>query len=145
LEATYGDDLDEDGDDDNNRKALLWLAYCEDDEFIEISIFKEDKGLRLLWAAVQTELLTYRRLAEGDAWVSENFDMTTLLESLRNGEDNINIGLVRKSMMKPVSDKGDFRNGPLSVLRAEDVSMYYFANMDDWSRTTFLEEIEHEW
>jgi len=134
LRERYGP-ISDDYEHSGNR--WLWNSYYTYGN--DINIFTEDKCLRLLWTAVQTELLTYRRLNEDDPWVSPNFDMTTLLESLRNGEDDIDIGLVRRGMMRPEGVDHITRYLPLYWVRATDVSMYYFANMDDWSRTTFIE------
>jgi len=61
--------------------------------------FGDDKFLGHIWAAVQTELLTRRRLREGDLWVSEFFDMDTLLENLELDEE-LSIGLVKGGLWK---------------------------------------------
>jgi len=89
-----------------------------------------------IWAAVQTELLTYRRLRDGDSWNSENFDMATILENLKS-RTGISIGLVQKSLMKPYCACGRFDDTCGFVLRglaAKD----YFSNLDNWKRTTFV-------
>ncbi|KAM0799060.1 hypothetical protein BDR22DRAFT_881333 [Usnea florida] len=94
-----------------------------------------DRTLASLWAAVQTELLTYRRLKKGYEWTSPNFNMHTLKEGLiERGE--VDIALLRNKMMKPFCKCGQFA-GEI-VLNSEDVSAYYFSNMDDWNRTTFI-------
>ena len=106
--------------------------------------FGKGRALAKLWAAIQTELLTYRRLEEGDPWISPNFDMYAVLESLINNRP-ISVGLLDKEMMNRLN-----RCGCLSVPegtkhifpRREDVSKYYFSNLEDWSRTTFLEDCD---
>ncbi len=98
--------------------------------------FGGDTGLAVLSAAVRTELLTYRRLKEGDPWISPHFNLDSLLEGL-NDDGRISIGLVENEMMKRICDGGLFMNEN-SCLRGEQVMRYYFSNLDDWSRTTFL-------
>lgn len=97
-----------------------------------------DKRLNLLSMAVTTELLTYRRLNETDPWISPNFDMLEVLNSLRNGSE-IAIGLVKNDMIN-TCDCGmvDGIVEPHGGLRAEHVMKYHFSNLEDWSRTTFI-------
>jgi len=59
---------------------------CEFDEFFGYDVyFFQWSQLRRIWAAVQTEILTYRRINEHDPWISPNFDMDALLKSLETG------------------------------------------------------------
>ena len=96
---------------------------------------RANKTLASLWAAVQTELLTYRRLKVGDDWTSPNFNMHTLKEGLiHSGE--VDVALLRNKMMKPFCECGQFADD--TIQSSEDVSAYYFSNMDDWNRTTFI-------
>ncbi|PVH82759.1 hypothetical protein DL98DRAFT_619155, partial [Cadophora sp. DSE1049] len=100
--------------------------------------FGKNRTLAALWASVQTELLTYRRLAEGDSWISPNFDMASVLNSLETG-DELSISLVSKSMMKTFCRCGVFLDAldPVCV-RAEEACSRYFSNLEDYSRSTFL-------
>lgn len=106
-------------------------SYGGDGYFIRSNV------LGPLWAAVQTELLTYRRLEEGDPWTSPHFDMKTLSEDLVNGH-KIRFGLLRDSMIKPFCRCGTIDEIPFPFLTTQDVSAYYFSNMDDWNRSTFI-------
>ena len=99
--------------------------------------FGRSKDLASLWASIQTELLTYRRLQEGDSWISPNFDMKALNESLIHG-NKVDIALVRKEMMKPYCWGGEFPDACLACPVLEDVAAYYFSNLEDWNRSTFL-------
>ena len=99
--------------------------------------FGRSKDLASLWASIQTELLTYRRLQEGDSWISPNFDMKALNESLIRG-NKVDIALVRKEMMKPYCWGGEFPDACLACPVLEDVAAYYFSNLEDWNRSTFL-------
>lgn len=109
---------------------------CDDDEEHE-NFFGKNKVLASLWAAVQTELLTYRRLKEGDEWVSRNFNMHTLDESL-NSRDKVDIALVQNQMMKPFCYCGEFPGALSACPIVDDAAAYYFSNLDDWNRTTFI-------
>jgi hypothetical protein len=124
--------------DDKSITDLLLPVYC--DKSIEHkNFFGTNKNLAILWAAVQTELLTYRRLAEEDAWISENFDMDVLLENLKNRSE-IDIRLVAKQMMKPFCGCGKFGDAADDVaVCVEEACAYYFSNLEDWGRTTFIE------
>lgn len=110
-------------------------AYCSHDE--SEKFFGENKVLPPLWAAVQTELLTYRRLEEGDEWISQTFNMHTLDEGLIS-RDDVDIALVQSEMMKPICDCGSFLTGHPVCPTVDDATSYYFSNLDDWNRTTFI-------
>ena len=99
--------------------------------------FGQDEFLGLLYGAVQTELLTYRRLQEGEPWVSANFDMETLFRDLTTGNE-ISIGLIENEMMQPVCHCGRFRAHHRLLPRGQEAMRYYFSNLEDWSRSTFL-------
>ena len=99
--------------------------------------FGRSKGLASLWASIQTELLTYRRLEEGDRWISQNFDMKALNESFTRGK-KLDIALVRNKMMKPYCSGGEFPDACPACPVPEDVAAYYFSNLEDWNRSTFL-------
>jgi hypothetical protein len=97
-------------------------------------VFANCGQLGHLWAACQTELLSYRRLTEKDTWTSENFDMKKLLKSLEAGK-GVNVGYVTEGMMKPYCGCGLFKWGmPLR----EDAAEYYFSNLDDYSRLSLI-------
>ncbi|PVH82419.1 hypothetical protein DL98DRAFT_586407 [Cadophora sp. DSE1049] len=119
----------------SNDEDNLSLRMCDDHD-----IPCTNQKLATLWAAVQTELVTYRRLAEGDAWISPNFNMESLLESLNGGSD-LAIGLVENDMMEEFcSDCGVFPESMNWItLGTEEVSAYYFSNLEDWNRSTFIE------
>ena len=104
--------------------------------------FGRSKGLASLWASIQTELLTYRRLEEGDRWISQNFDMKALNESLARGS-KLDIALVRNKMMKPYCSGGEFPDACPACPAPKDVAAYYFSNLEDWNRSSFLQVEEH--
>ena len=109
---------------------------CPDDVKHD-NFFGENKVLASLWAATQTELLSYRRIKEGDEWISQNFNMHTLNESLTSG-GKADIALVQKEMMKPFCDCGKFLKAVPACPIMRDAAAYYFSNLEDWTRTTFI-------
>ena len=120
-------------EDDSGENPLCFRCLGGSDHF-----FDRSKVLASLWASVQTELLTYRRLQEGDAWISHNFDMNALNENLDRG-NKLDIALVRNEMMKPYcSTSGEFPGAMPACPVLEDVAAYYFSNLEDWNRSTFL-------
>ena len=108
------------------------------------NFFGESKALASLWAAVQTELLTYRRLEEGDAWISQNFNMDARNRSL-NSRGGVAIALVQKDMMKPFCSCGRFPEALPACALLDDVSAYYFSNLEDWNRTTPIQSARDRW
>ena len=106
--------------------------------------FGSSKVLASLWASIQTELLTYRRLQEGDGWISENFNMNALNESLIRGS-KVDIALVRKKMMTSYCWGGEFPGATPACPIVEDVAAYYFSNLEEWSRSTFLVTNDDRW
>lgn len=105
------------------------------------NFFGGDRSLASLWAAVQTELLTYRRLEEGDECTSPNFNMYTLSEGLIS-RGKVDMPLVQKKMMKPFCGCGRFPYAIPACPLIDDAATYYFSNLDDWNRTTFIDSLK---
>jgi hypothetical protein len=97
-------------------------------------VFANCEELGHLWAACQTELLSYRRLTEKDTWTSEYFDMKKLLKSLNAGK-GVNVEYVKNGMMKPYCGCGLFG---WDISLREDTAEYYFSNLDDYSRLSLI-------
>ena len=121
----------------NEEEEVREIHYCIKCENDRDHFFGRSKGLGSLWASIQTELLTYRRVEEGDGWMSQNFDMKALNESLTRG-NKLDIALVRNKMMKPYCSGGEFPGACLACPVPEDVAAYHFSNLEDWNRSTFL-------
>lgn len=117
------------------RHSHLPTKCPEDDA--RYNFFGGSKILPSLWAAVQTELLTYRRLDEGDAWNSQNFNMDALNESLQSG-GKVAIALVQDEMMKPFCSCGGFSAAAPAYALVDEAAAYYFSNLEDWDRTTYI-------
>jgi hypothetical protein len=112
-------------------------GYCCDVGKV-ICYFGRNKHLGVIHAAIQTELVTYRRLTEGDRWTSTNFNMGELLRSLQHGE-RPRIGLVEKNLMKEFCRCGTFYSDSRSCVRADQACASYFMNMDVWPRASFID------
>ena len=69
--------------------------------------FGKSKILGHIWASIQAELLSYRRLEETDSWTSEYFDMEELLTRLEGG-DGISLGYLKQDMLKPYCRCGKY-------------------------------------
>ncbi|KAL1634901.1 hypothetical protein SLS56_001982 [Neofusicoccum ribis] len=92
-----------------------------------------DSKLATIWAAMQAELLTYRRLHLTDAWLSNNFDIAKLLNSLKNDEE---LSLALPDLTEP----RDCSCGAY-ILRTEDVDTREISNfsyLDDPERTGYV-------
>ena len=100
--------------------------------------FGRNENLGVIYAAVRTELVTYRRLAEHDPWTSTNFSMEELMWSLLD-ESKPKIGLLEKGLMEPFCRCGTFLGDYARCLVADDACVSYFMNMDVWSRATFID------
>lgn len=130
---------EESGHEHENGKDLP--AYCPmkcDEEPWHKNYFRKNDYLSTLWAAIQTELLTYRRLKEGDPWISENFNMESVVQSLETGS-RLSIGLISKNLMKPFCRCGIFHStSDVACVRREEACSEFLSNMEDWKKTTFL-------
>ena len=107
------------------------------------SCFGSDNSLRILCSAVQAEALTYRRLKEGDPWMSPNFNMYALLNGLRQGNE-VCVNLVKDGMID-VCECGVFKYrsyGNMAPTRAEEITKFHFSNLEDWSRTTYITDTD---
>ncbi|KAH7310689.1 hypothetical protein B0I35DRAFT_439540 [Stachybotrys elegans] len=92
-----------------------------------------------LWASIQTEWLTYRRITSEDGWISDRFGMKELLEWLEGSSIDWQNEFYQSNMMKRHSPCGWFEDADDWLLpTAVDVSDGYFMNMDIWDRSSFL-------
>ncbi|KAI1646935.1 uncharacterized protein F4817DRAFT_338875 [Daldinia loculata] len=118
------------------------------DECIHIprATYSSNRQLGQIWAAIQAELLTYRRLSEDHDWLSVNFDMEKLWRALEGNDEE----LLREFADNPDDITGEFKlkeywrcghfrsaRYPLCAIREEVCNLYY-ANLDNWERTAFI-------
>jgi hypothetical protein len=112
------------------------LDFCPNCD--SYSHFQGNLDLRKLWAAAQAELLTYRRLREGDPWTSPHFRLDEILGEYRAGH-GIRIGLVDCGMLTSYCACGRFLNArDQRCACVDEVSAYYFCNIEEWTGSTFL-------
>ncbi|KAI0809880.1 hypothetical protein GGR55DRAFT_689125 [Xylaria sp. FL0064] len=97
------------------------------------------KKLGTLWAAVQTEMLTYRRLQGEEAWLSARFSMQTVQDGANSGDGFSSLTFVELEMMKPWCACGRFQDARTSAIpTTEEACSFYFSNLEDWERSSFL-------
>jgi hypothetical protein len=97
------------------------------------------KGLGTLWAAIQVELLTYRRLKDGDPWHSDRFNMRMVRDADKNCGGFLDLPLVKGEMLKPFCKCGRFEDARNhDIPTTEEACTFYFSNLEDWNRTNFL-------
>ncbi|KAI0545283.1 hypothetical protein F4679DRAFT_599855 [Xylaria curta] len=97
------------------------------------------RHLGVLWSAIQTELVTYRRLRDGDPWLSENFSLAVVRDGANGDVGFSRLPLVDRKMMKSACGCGRFRseNGYDEIATVNDACSFYFSNMEDWQRSTY--------
>lgn len=104
----------------------------------ESNNFKDCGELGHLWAAVQAEILTYRRLRDSDNWLSDNFDMEEVLEGLEAG-NGVRTGFFHKELLRAFCACGVFESAKQPDFACVDEVCYeYFSNLEEWERTTYL-------
>ncbi|KAF4455204.1 hypothetical protein FALBO_15681 [Fusarium albosuccineum] len=129
------------------------LSQVSDDGLVdEVCEFEEDihefwlglpcKGpqIGLLWATIQAELLSYRRLGEGEPWISAKFSMIALTRWLKGDSAEFQTPLVENQMLTKFTRCGWF-NKTSDFLHpiAQEVCAEYFMNMDIYSRASYIE------
>ena len=118
--------------------------------YLHVGIVKQlfcgSEHLGGIWAAIQTELLTYRRITKRDPWISSRFSLDRLFMGLEDGVGATRLALYEKSMMKRFSLCGWFlvAEDPLCPI-AEEVSEEYMMNMEDWDRTELIPSNKERW
>jgi hypothetical protein len=105
----------------------------------------------LIWATIQAELLTYRRVGETDPWISNNFPMRALNAWLKREISMFESPLVRDQILKLHSTCGWFvldkapatvnHYGTIVWPMAENVCRTRLNMMDDYKRLSFIFEI----
>ncbi|KAI0154615.1 hypothetical protein GGR57DRAFT_512123 [Xylariaceae sp. FL1272] len=100
------------------------------------------KKLGTLWAAIQTEMLTYRRLEDGDAWLSKRFSMHTVRDGANSDKGFSDLTLVQMEVMNPWCVCGRFKNARISAIPNtwEACDDYVAHCLNDEKRGKFLDE-----
>ncbi|KAI8628805.1 hypothetical protein F5Y19DRAFT_434960, partial [Xylariaceae sp. FL1651] len=130
--------------DSDSESVYEHESICEVDERgyhdARLKLKCQDTKIGLLWATIQAELLTYRRVGEKDVWLSENFSMEALENWLLGDSPDFLTPLVQNQMLRRHSPCGWFYKADEFVCpTAQEVSTEYFMNMDIYERSTFIE------
>lgn len=118
-------------------KYKCCFSYCG--EIGTHGIFRQSRTFGHVFVVFQAEILTYRRQQEEDSWTSSNFDMQAVLEYLSGG-DELQMPLMTGNMIKDHCCCG--RYDELLFERKEDVEAFHFSNLDDWRRTSIIDDRE---
>lgn len=99
--------------------------------------------LGTIWAFIQAEFLTYRRIAVDDPWISSHFNIEAVSLWLEGKTGILETGFQMEGMLKPYSRCGWFMDHWAVLLRPcpDEIGTEYFINMEDWSRSTFIEAV----
>lgn len=140
-EYLYDGGSSDDGDDEEDEmggEEDTDEEPCQHHKFNTNNFYGRSKVIGTMWAVIQTELLTYRRLSENDPWLSENFDMRSVLDGLNNG-GLVPIKLVEEDMMSPFCVCGRFLDVVDEACACVgEVCSHYFANVDVWERSSYI-------
>lgn len=102
-----------------------------------------DRRLATIWAAIQAELLNYRRMEENDSWLSPRFRVQDVVEGLESDDDRTIRRLVEifgEGTFQPFSQCGLFHLATdAGCVTREEACRFHFANLENWKRTTFIE------
>ncbi|KAH6613493.1 hypothetical protein F5144DRAFT_616419 [Chaetomium tenue] len=139
FEGNSNADSEEDSHDapQNHDCGLEWRGLRAHTEWLKLPCGNPKLGL--LWATIQVELLTYRRINTADSWLSSRFSMGALKAWLEGTSSEFHIPLVEGGMMRNHSLCGWFRCRDFVCPVAEEVCKEHFMNMDVYDRATFLE------
>jgi hypothetical protein len=133
MELDDSDSSDIDSDDNDEESSI---EHCEHQR-THGNFYGQSKLIGTLWAAVQTELLTYRRLEEGDSWISDNFSMHSLVTNIPSGF--VSMPLVDEDMMRKFCRCGRFLDAlDESCVCVDEACSHYFTNTEDWERSTYI-------
>ena len=140
-----GDQMDIDGGNDNDVDASVDEEVNHCHECGNRNYFMGSLELRDLWAAAQAELLTYRRIRDGESWTSPGFDMAMVLENLERGKA-LGLVLVDQQLLREYCDCGRFTFAEDEDCPCvDDVCTEYFSNLEEWERTNYIACPEKWW
>jgi hypothetical protein len=129
-------DRDQSADSDKGHCCLEAHGMSVHDEWLELPC--QNPRLGLLWATIQVEILTYRRIHTTDSWLSDRFSMAALQTWLEGGSSEFHTPLVERGMMGHHSPCGWFDCDDILFPVSEEVCNGYFMNLDVYGRATFL-------
>lgn len=115
-------------------------GYCFQPDALEpdLRCFGRSSKLGHVWAAVQAELLTYRRQSEAEPWISPRFDLARLLQCL-DTDSPISMPMIDEGLMKGYCRCGVFNQADWGFALREMAANGWFGNLDIWDRSTFID------
>ncbi|KAI1371945.1 hypothetical protein F4677DRAFT_449947 [Hypoxylon crocopeplum] len=129
----------------------LDIHEIERDEELKI-VYCGNEQLGLVWAAIQVELLTYRRVSQEDPWLSPRFHMETLRKGLEKNDVECMNQLAGKTedategRLQAHSRCGLFyKASHRGCAVREEACTSYYGNLDDWKRSTFIKPVAYIW
>lgn len=145
CEANHIDtDLDEHDEDsefifgsNTGQSGYQVLKYTHYDHLLRMPRsprFRSCKDLATLWASMQAEVLSYRRLSEDMDWTSQYFSMEDLRIQLNSGAV-LEVGYATKNLLKTHCICGRLPGFPLTILA--NATNPDIANLDVWDRATY--------
>lgn len=103
-----------------------------------------EQRIGTLWAMIQVELLTYRRVLPGDSWVSGKFPIKEVTAWLKNLSDKATMPLLANEMMRPYAPCGRFEKAnDYDFPIASEACTTHFRNFDISDRTSFIPTTSH--
>lgn len=149
MEPALGDPMDIEGgsnqarDRDDDASVDEDINHCW--ECGNRNNFRGSLELRDLWAAAQAELLTYRRIRDGENWTSPSFDMARILRNIERDEP-LSLDLVERQLLRDYCDCGNFTFAEDEDCPCvDDVCKEYFSNLEEWERTNYIACPEKWW
>jgi hypothetical protein len=129
--------LFEDGKDGDEDDDEYEFDEC-DEHYGYVGRHANKRHVRVLWSAIKTELVSYRRLEEKDPWLSDNFKLAIVRDGANARVGFSGLPLVCKGMMKPTCRCGEIlETGHKYINTTDECCSYYFSNMDDYQRSTY--------
>ncbi|KAI0836847.1 hypothetical protein F5Y06DRAFT_304950 [Hypoxylon sp. FL0890] len=111
-------------------------------------VYCGNRQLGRIWAMIQAELLSYRRLSEQSPWLSPGFEMEMLLDGLENESlDEISVGTwnVFETLGAHSTCGHFYAMKHMSYARMEEACTGYHSNLDDRKRATFVAALDWDW
>ncbi|KAF3077418.1 hypothetical protein CFAM422_000688 [Trichoderma lentiforme] len=124
------DGSDDGGESDNGHTvstiptASCWLEHPR----FRPSFSCGNSEFGLIWASIQAEILTYRKVRDLDPWISDNFSMSALKKWLQGESVGLEIPFVQKSILRDHTICGWFDTQPYWIPHPSEVTKQHIAN-----------------
>ncbi|OHE95975.1 hypothetical protein CORC01_08668 [Colletotrichum orchidophilum] len=125
----------------DDTKSDEWDDLCPMfEEHESVKLPRVNRNLGDLWATIQTEILTYRKITSIDPSISDHFQLSSLLRWLEQETESFETPLLTDGMINTHTPCGWFgADDTLITVVAGDMCSRYFMNLDIWSRASFVD------